>query len=313
MPDNYLIIGDDEYFRGKEISGIRDKYLSSGETELNYSSYGPDDLEGAMDSLGTMPFLADKRVVLVSGAEDLSEEGAATLIAYLEKPSPTSVLVLSGAASLSKSKFYKKLSALASVTRADTPKPFDLKKRVNSFFKKAGVGISPRAVELLVELKNDDTTGIKEELDKLIAFADGERIEAAHVEALVGRSPKETVFKLVDAINARDAAWAFRTLNDLYEQKKRPEEIAGYLGWYLRAMRRVVFLLSKGAGGEAIGAELGMPPWQVKRFLEQSRRYNPEKLEKWVDLLYETDRSIKTGRKKPALALEMLIAQYLKG
>jgi len=312
MPNNYLIIGDDEYFRGRELSRLRDKYLSEGEIELNYSVYGPGEMDGVMDSLGTMPFLAENRVVLVKDAEDLSEDGAKTLISYLKNPMETSVLLISAGASMSREKFYRELSGGLEVVRVDKPKPYELKKRVSAFFRNEKVDIAPRAVDLLIELKDDDTTGLKEELEKLAAFSEGARIEPDDVRRLVGRSARETVFTLVDAINARDAGKAFRTLEELYEQKKRPEDIVGYIGWYLRGMQKVVLLKGRGSGEAAITAETGMKPWQVRKFIDQSRKYTPEKIDNWVRVLYETDRSIKTGRKKPALAIEMLLSWYLK-
>ncbi|RKY41164.1 MAG: DNA polymerase III subunit delta [Candidatus Makaraimicrobium thalassicum] len=312
MNENYLIIGDDDYLRETEENRIKERFFPSGGGDLDHSVCSPDDIDTIMDSLGTIPFLAGKRVVLVREAQGLFERFADTILSYLEKPSETSVLILSTAGSFGKSKYYRRLSGLVKIVKADKPAPSTIKSWVRAFFKKEGIRISPEAVELIVELKGTDTFGIKAELDKLICFSGGEKIEAGHVEQLVGRSMKETVFKLVDAINAGDAGWAFEILNDLYDQKKHPHEIIGYLGWYMRIMQKIALLSGRGAGPEGIAAGLGYSPAYTRRLLGQAKKYSVGRIDRWVSLLLETDRDIKTGRKQPALALEMLLASFLQ-
>ncbi len=312
MNENYLIIGGDQYISQKEISKIKEKFLSSGEEDLNYSVHGPGDIENAMDSLGTMPFLAERRVVVLKEAEDFSDESMATILAYLEKPLKTSVLVLVGGASFKKTKECRKLSSLVNVISAESPSPLTIKNWIRAFFKKEKVEISPAAVDLIAELKGTDTPGVKMELEKLIAFSNGKKIEVEDVESLVGRSVTETVFKLVDAINARDSKWAFRILNDLTDQKKEPPEIIGYIGWYMRIMQRIKLLMTKKSSPDKIASELPYSPAYTRRLVSQSEKYSVKRIEHWIKLLLEADRDIKTGGKQPKLALEMLLVNFLK-
>jgi len=311
MAENFLVIGDDEYIREKEINRIKDGFLSSSESELNYSVHSPDDIDGIMDTVGTMPFLADKRVVLVRDAEKLSDAGAESLLTYLENPSDTGVMILTAGPSFKKTAKFRKMSKLAKVVKADRPDTATIGGWIRGFMKKEGVEISADAVALIVELKGTDTAGVKIELDKLVCFAGGERIEREHVETLVGRSVTETVFKLVDAINERDGEWAFNVLNDLYDQKKQPPEIIGYLGWYIRMIQKIKLLTGRGVGPAGIAEELGYSPGYARRLSGQAMRYSADRVEKWVSLLCETDRTIKTGLKPGQLAVETLLANLL--
>ena len=312
MAENYLIIGDDEYIRDSEANKIKNKFLSASEIDLNYSYHTPDDIDSIMDALGTMPFLADKRVIHIKETENISDRFAETITSYLENPSETSVLVMSSEASFKKSKHYRKLVKLVQEIKADKPDPAKIKGWIRAFYKKEGIDISPRAVELIVELKGTDTQGIKIELDKLAGFSAGARIEAEHVEELVGRSVTETVFKLVDAINARDTEWTFRVLNDLYDQKKQAPEIIGYLGWYIRIMQKINLLSGKGIGPGELASELGYSPAYTRRLAGQVKKYPVDRVERWISLLLKTDQDIKTGRKQALLALDTLIVELLK-
>jgi len=309
--ENYLIIGDDEYIRKAEADKIREKHLSSVEADLNYSVHRGEDIEGVMDSLGTLPFLAEKRVVLIKEDNGFSDKFAETMLTYLSRPADTSVLVLSSGGPFKKSKYYHKLACLVNVIKADKPAPVTIKGWIRAFFKKEGIEISPKAVELIVESKGTDVVAVRSELEKLVSFSGGERIEDTHVEQLVGRSVTEAVFRLVDAVNARDTEWAFSVLKDLYDQKKQAHEIIGYLAWYIRAIQKVVLLSRRGAGPEGMAGELGFPPWRVKKFISQAEKYPVSRINRWVSLLLETDRDIKTGRKGASLALEMLLVNLL--
>lgn len=122
----------------------------------------------------------------------------------------------------------------------------------------------------------------------------------------------ETVFKLVDAINAKDAAWVFRILSDLYDQRKQPYEILGYLGWFIKIMQKIVLLTEKGVGPEGISRELGYSPAYTRRLIGQSKKYPVSNINRWIDLLIETDSDIKTGRKEADMAMEMLLVSLIE-
>ena len=311
MADNFLIIGDDIFLRDKETARIRDKFLDPAEADLNYSAHTPDDSEGIMGSLGTMPFLADKRVVLVKDSQDMPEGLSKTIVSYLEEPCETGVLVLCADSSYGKTSSYRKLSKLMKVVRVDAPDEGTIKHWIRSFFRKEGVEITSKAVDLIVELKGTDTTDVKLEIDKILAFSSGENIDAPIVESLVGRSVTESIFKLVDAINARDSKWTFRVLNDLYDQKKSPQEIIGTIGWHMRMIQNMTVLLPKRMSDDAMASEMKCKPWQVKKLRTQIKKYPPERVERWVALLLDTDRKLKTGKVEATLAVEMLLVTFL--
>lgn len=311
MSNNYLIIGDDNYIKDKEAEKLKSKFLSSSEIQLNYSTYGSENIEEAMDSLGTMPFLSDKRITLIKEVDKAGNDSFVTFLKYLEKPLETSILILLSNNSFKKSKYFKKISSLVEVVKADKPDSGTIKSWIRSFLKKEGISISSNAVDLIVELKGTNTIDVKAEIDKLIAFSAGDKIDVNEVEQLVGRSVTEDVFKLADAINKKDSKWTFRILNDLYDQKKRPHEIIGYLSWYIRIMQKIVLLSGKGFSLGDIASELGYSPAYTRRLYNQSKKYSVKRIKKWTRQLFLADTDIKRGRREASLALEMLLVSLL--
>ena len=308
MPENYLIICEDPYMRGKEEKKLRDKFLSPGEIDLNYSVFPPEDISGIMDALGTMPFLADKRVVLVRGAENMPEEGAASMERYLDEPSPDSALILSFSGLSPKDKVFKTLSKKMTVAAVEKFTPQKTKTVIRDFFRREKIEISPRAVELIFELKGADPSSIKPELEKLAAYSGGKKIDAEDVEEMVGRSVTEVIFKLVDAINAGNMKWALTVLGDMGEARKEAPKIIGYLAGHMRAIRKLKFLMLKGADSNEIKTAIGKRAYYLE---PQARKLSAKKINKWDLLLLKADMDIKRGLKEPPLVLEMLMADLM--
>jgi DNA polymerase-3 subunit delta len=311
--NNYLIIGDNQYIRKLEIDKLKKEHLSSAGSDLNYSVHTPDEPDEILDAVQTHTLFGEKRVVIIKEFERMPEKPFEALFSYMEKPLDTTVLVMISAASFKKFKNYKRISKVVEVISADDPGPETVKKWISGFFTKNNIEISREAVDLIVELKGDDTAGIQMELEKLVSFSGGTGIEARHVEGLVGRSVKESIFKLMDAVNRRDAKWVFKIINDLYDQKKQPHEIIGYIGWYLRIMQKILFLKNRDIAEAVMPRELGYSPAYTRRLLAQSAKYPIKKVKKWNSFLINTDIDIKTGKKPAGLALDMLLTAFLSG
>lgn len=306
MAKNFIVSGDDAYLRGKEEKKIRDKFLTADEINLNSSVYSPEDYRKAIDDLGTAPFLAEKRVVVLRDAEELSEEALGAVKAYLKKPFPHSVFVITAGSEFRKNPAYREITASASPVLADPLTPYKIKDGIRSFFKKENIDISSEAVDLIFELKGSDPALIINELEKLASFSGGEKIELSHVEELVGRSVTETVYKLVDAINSGDRKHLFRVLDDLAGQKKQAPEIIGYLGWYIRVVQKIKFLSMKGAGRDEIISSAGGGAYRI---LPKAEKFTSLDVKKWLDAVLEADVDVKRGRKEPFLALETLLVK----
>jgi DNA polymerase III subunit delta len=304
MAENFLISGDDDYLRAKEEKKIRDRFLTREEAELNFCVYTPEGTPRAIDDLGTAPFLAEKRVTVIRDIEGLSEESFAVIVSYLKDPAPTSVLILTSGSEFRKKPKYRDISSKVVQVSADKLTPQKIRDGIKAFFRKENIDISHDAVDLIFELKGSDPASIVNELEKLAAFSGGEKIEAAHVEELVGRSVYETVFQLVDAIDLKDAKRIFRILGDLAGQKKQVPEIIGYLAWHIRTVQKIKFLSSKGLGKEQIISAAGRGAYRI---LPKVQKYTAKKTEKWLNTLLEADLDVKKGRKEPFLALEMLV------
>ncbi|KJJ85576.1 DNA polymerase III, delta subunit [Candidatus Omnitrophus magneticus] len=315
MKQNFLVIGDDKFLRAREIKILKEKFLSSEYKDFNYSEHPLTDITSIKNSIETLPFLSEKRVVLIL-LEDIDDSAFDQIISYLEKPLPTTIIILSSDEPLKKTAKYKKLSTVCEIIEASQPAPKNLEKWIHAFLKNERLTISDDAIELLIELKGTDTYSIKLELEKLASFMYGsnETITRSIIEKLTGSSITESVFKLADAINNKDAKKAFKITHELiFIERKHPTEIIGYLAWYFKTLSNIKLLLYKGITLNNIAFELKYSTSYIRILSQQSQKYSITRLFSLLKLLFESDRELKTGVKTPELALEMFIAANWAG
>jgi DNA polymerase-3 subunit delta len=177
------------------------------------------------------------------------------------------------------------------------------------------------------------------EIEKLVAYA-GEKavIEAADVEAVVGRTKEETVFDLTGALAARNLAAALRALKDLLDQGSPPlmimamitKEIrfllhakllidsGGLKGFsanmdYGRFQRTVYPSLKPGAGeGEEHVDLASQHPYVVYQSLKSAGRFTRSELANFLEMLVRIDLALKSTGQEPRLLLERFLLAVCK-
>ena len=92
----YVIAGKDESLVGAQRGKLLDELLepSQRDTGLFDTESGSVTVSEVLDNLRTLPFLTDKRVVLVRDADDFVSKNRPLLEKYFDNPCPTGRLIL---------------------------------------------------------------------------------------------------------------------------------------------------------------------------------------------------------------------------
>ncbi len=170
--------------------------------------------------------------------------------------------------------------------------------------------ISSPAVTLLTRLVGSNLWIMASEIDKLLLFASGRRIEAGDVEAVVSYAQQTSVFAMVDAIVEFRARVAERLVEELLQRGATPAYLLVMLSRQIRMIVRAKELAKQRESETKIGNRLGLrSDYAVRKTLEQANRYSLPRLKQVYRQLLETDLSIKTGEYDGELALNILIAE----
>lgn len=210
----YFLMGEEPYYIDKVADFIEQNVLTEEEKGFNQTVlYGRDvSMEDIISTAKRYPMMADRQVVIVKEAQDLTKT-IDKLESYAENPMPSTVLVFCYK--------YKTLDKRKKVTKFIDKNGlvYESKKlyenQVGEWIKRVLQGknftIEPKANAMLVEFLGTDLSKINNELEKLaIVLPKNTTITAKHIEENIGFSKDFNVFELRKAIGDRNQMKAYQ-------------------------------------------------------------------------------------------------------
>ena len=304
----YLIFGEEAYIR-KNYRNQLVKALTAPGDSLNYSVFSGSETDPSeVVSLAmTMPFMAEKRVILVKDS-NFFKKTADDIADYLENPSPDTVLIFDESAVDKKTRTYKAAKKAGFDTEALSLKGKKLEEWIAANFKRNGKLIREETVKLLVDRVGGDLSVLDSEIKKLSAYAsDRDSVTSDDVLLMVPRSPSYNVYQMIEAIGNKKVNLAVGIYYDMMVEKQNAYGVFSLLCSHFRRMLTVSDMKEQGADLQEISAALGLADWQVNKYLTQSRRFTRQKMIKAIDECVRAPREIFQGKILEDAAMELLI------
>lgn len=324
----HVLIGEDDYSVRQALEeikqGVGDETARlTNTTVFDGKTVTPEQLRGAC---GAMPFLGEKRLVIVEGLlerfdpggrtgrkkppnrNDSSDEYRMIFEAVKDLP-PFTELVVIGGKMKPNNPLLRELSNLSRVRNFKSLNRSQLEQWVEKRTGEAGGSISPQAVRTLLRFVGSDLWSMANEVDKLVLFAGGRRIEEGDIKAIVSSAREESVFALVDAVLEFRTGTAQSMLQQLYMQGLSPVHILVMLSRQVRLILQMKDMRAQGESRSEIQSKLGLTSdFVLRKAWEQADGYSPARVRELYHRLLETDISIKTGRMDGEIALSILVA-----
>ena len=227
-------------------------------------------------------------------------------------PDTTVLLIVSHKNTDKRLKIYKEIKKAGQLLEFKELKYKKLDQWINKQVQQEGYKINNRAVKLLEEAFNNDLKRLKSELEKIIIFAnDNKLITKDIVEKVISKDwlVKENImFDFVDEIGRNNTSQALNLLFDILNDGTTPKQIIGMIARQIRLMLQSKLLSKEGLTIEQIAGRLKQHPYPIKKCLKQSRNFSIESLEQALEKLLDADYSLVTGN-DDQLELEMLVIE----
>jgi len=277
-------------------------------------------LSGLILHCSTIPFLGQKRMVIVEGLlsrfetkrkESKSEgEDWQAIADYVDEMPSTTVLVLLDGPVSKANPLLKKIITKALVEEFPQLKGARLQQWIQTRVHSQGSSISPKASELLATFSGENLWIVANETDKLLTYTDGRRIEEKDIQLLTSYSREANVFAMTDALIEKRPAVAIKLLHQLMNEGAAVTYLLFMITNQVRLMLRAKDLVTQRMPAADIAAHLGLSPkYPMDKLLRQSASYADCRLLEVYQKLLDTDVSIKTGKQKDSLALDLLVAE----
>jgi DNA polymerase-3 subunit delta len=310
----YVIAGKDSALVSVECEKLVERLLVPEQRVTGLFKADPGEVSAAqiLDELRTVPFLSDKRVVVVKDADHFVSENRLLLEKYFENSSPSGVLVLAVSSWQSNTKLAKKLPQVGELISVAEPKRWELPRKLNEYAQDAyGKRVAADAAEFLVELVGENLAQLYGEIDKLALFAGQEKmITAKHVESLTGHNRMFNCFEAIEAAVSGRKDVAISRLRTMFAEDRSAEYTAvGAFAFYFRRMFIGKSLLEKGVSTGEIAGRLRIWRGREAEFFGQLRKISLKQIGAILGRLAEIDYGVKTGGTKVEVAAEQLILE----
>lgn len=302
----YLLAGE-PFLADEALDRIRAEHHIDPLSEVAFDA----DAEAAeiLGALQTSSLLGGRRLVVVRDAEHLKKEHAEELGAYIEAPSPDSVLVLIAA---SRTKLDAAVKTHGAVVTLDIPKGRKLAAWVRERARGLELRIDDRGAWTLIDSVGTELRDLEGALTQLATgLGQNARVGAAEARRAFPRLADQRIYAFTDAVGERRLAIAMSSLRRLLDQGDDPLMLFGSLSAQIKRMLRARRYADKGP--KAVGDAMGLPGWRAERLQRQARSYREEELVAAVETLAQTDVEMKGGDLPPEAALERAVLQIVEG
>ena len=304
----YLIYGDEAYLRLQNRDKLV-KALGGGGNSMNFNIYKGDNISPAeiIDMAETMPFLSDRRVILVEDS-GLFKEGCPELADYLKSPSETTVFIFVEEEVDKRKDMYKAVSKQGFDMDCTTQDSEMLKKWIRSRFAAEGKDISPRAQAVLLDRVGTDMSNIATEIEKLICYCiDRNSITEEDIDTVCANYLSSSIFTMTDAISAQDQKKAMEVYYDLLALKEPPAKILAMITRQFNLMLQVKEMTEGRKSSGEIASALKIQPFLVGKYQGWARRYSFSQLKYALELCASNDEAVKKGKLDYIISVEMVI------
>ena len=261
------------------------------------------------DELRTLPFLSEKRVVLIKNADKFISKNRDLLEKYFDNPSATGILVFTVSSWNSRTKLAKKLPKVGKLITLKEPKRWQLPAKLCEYTAEAhNKKLTTDAANVLIELSGENLAMLYNEIDKLAVFTDKKQsIDAKDVESLVGHNRLFNSFNVIDSIISRNPSEAIGRLRRMFAEDKSAEyTFVGALAFHFRRMFNAKVLLERSIQPREVANRVRI--WSNKEaFFGNLRKTTLKQIGQYLMKLAATDYAIKTGQQKAQVAAEQLV------
>jgi DNA polymerase-3 subunit delta len=287
----YFLWGEEPYYIDLISNYIEKNLLSEEEKGFNQMVlYGRDvTVDDIVGNAKRYPMMAERQVIIVKEAQDLSRT-IEDLAPYAEEPQPSTVLVLCYK--------YKKLDGRKALSKAlkkngvifESKKLYDNQVAgwIQTMVPEKGLGITPKASQMLAEFLGADLGKIVKEIEKLeIVLLPGQQITPELVEENIGISKDFNNFELQKAIGSRNRKRAYAIAQYFGQNSKNhplPVTIAVLLSfftkvWQYHALPNTVDAAKK----------LGINSFFIRDYEVAARNFQMKQVSAAIAAIRETD------------------------
>ena len=309
----YLLQGEDAYFLHNAEKMIKNAYLQM--PELNFTSFDGETLKGGAisrltDALSAFPFMAEKRVVKVTGFYPTEQDYEKYLKPFFSAFPETAVLVIVNAQAKKGAADLRRKAGICYVDcgKADEE---EVTRWIYLTLKRSGVAADAEVCMNIARYCLCDMSRVSIETQKIIEYkGGGGTLTVQEADELVYKDSDYRIYEMTNAVAAGNHSRFYEIADELISRGMDGMSVMNSLLSYFRN-------LSTAANSRLSDAELskllGMKEFVVKRSREQAKRLGVARTERLCSAIYSAIASVKCGELTQDSAYRLVCSQIFFG
>lgn len=325
LKGSYIFYGIDERLIMEEVNSIIKSALADDFRELNLVRFDGSTLasfDDVINACQTLPFMSEKKVVLVSRANFLedskSEHSRAAdekqfkrLQEYIDKVPGHCILILYFVFKSKRDKGsdrIKKIEKKAQTVKVEKATGARLESKVSELFKARGKDIGRIELKAFIDkMQENSLTVINNEVEKLCCYAMDRDITRADINYIFTETSDEDIFDLINPLSQRKTKEALKTLDELLFKGSKVTYILNMVERHFSLLFKVKLCQESGRSSDYISKEFRLFGYRLEMTLNQCKRYTGKQLKKIIELCLEAERKIKTSPTDDKTEIELLL------
>ena len=312
-----VLEGKDEYRLSERVAEFRLTVTPPEMSNINTTMLDGNivTIEELLTSLSTVPFMADRRLVVVEGLLNRLGGSKKDLGEWLNFPDllkdlpPTANLLLIEREPIPSNKLLSTILRLGQVEKFSPLRHRDLLDWINTRCSKLGLDIERTAVALIADSVGSELRLIDSELNKIKTYSRGRLITREDITLMVPYVRQQNVFRVVDSViegRTRDALNASSMLIGLGES---PSGIVRMIERQLRFLILAKHLLSRKIPTGDIGKHINLSGYPLQKTLEMERKISQARIMSMHDNLLKSNIRVREGKLTEQESFDLLISE----
>jgi len=299
----YVLHGEEAYLRSYYLEKMKEQLVGQGMADFNLhvlsgKELTPELLEQTVDAL---PMMSERTMVLVEDydlfkAPESDRQALAELFGQL--PDYCCVVFVYDTLVYkadARTKLAAALKEYGSVVEFARQEQGDLVDWVRRRFRALSKDIDTEQAQYLIFLCGDLMNALIGEIEKIAAFARGERVTRQDIDAVATPQLDAVVFEMTNAIGVGNFDKAAQVLGELFQMQEKAIPILAALGKQLRQLYSARLCMERHGTAGDLAAQWGMKPYPAEKLMNNARRFSLAWCRKAVIACAKTDLALKSS------------------
>ncbi|HVE26476.1 MAG TPA: DNA polymerase III subunit delta [Sporichthya sp.] len=304
LPALTLVFGPEELLADRAISTAK-RAVRAVDPDADVHDLEPGTLEsGMLDELTSPSLFAERRLVILRAAQDLSQPVLGEVEALLRDVPDDVCLVLvhaGGAKGKALAESAKKARAVV-IDCAEVKKPGDKIAFITAEFRSAGRRVSGDTARALLDAVGGSLRELAAAASQLATDTTG-AIEPDTVRRYYAGRADVSSFQVADLVLEGRTAEALQELRWALACGASGPAVVGALASKIRELARVA-AAPRGMSPADLAREIGAPPWKIDMLRRQARAWSPDGVATALTVAAAADAAVKGGAVSAEYALE---------